>query len=943
MPKAIESVINFLTHAKKTHNAPELIDRYLAHGAELETQVNVAPDGGERVKGSRSTFVSEDGLTKWFNFRIPKNTGSNASGEEEFRDYELPFLLDQHVQGIATTGWLWREKRSLWVGFDFDALTDHSGVGISRSDLEQVQEKVAGLPYVETRKSTGGNGLHLYILLDENFSSQNHHEHAAIARAIQDVMSFEVGFDFNAKSDICGGMMWLWHRKSKDTLGLTLVKPAERVFRLDELPDNWRDHIPVVSRKRSAVRIQGIAESDQDPFEMLASAHRRIPLSDKHRQIMDALATVPGATVSWISDHHLLQTHTKAFDHIANGYDTCENCGHGIEPEPDCIVCKGSGQQKVADRLGLDLVGVFQTNSPGTDLATPNVFCYPLDNGAWKLYRFSPGISEAKTWDCDGKSWTTCFFNAQPNLKTAAAGAGGKKLQSGGFEFSNVEKAVEAAKLINPSFDLDINPNLQGRKAIVKSTKEGNLSIEVPKEKGDPEEIGEWNTVGRKNYWSQVFDIPTESGPSTTDVAGYDDIIRSLETPASTNAGWAIRKRTDGEWTQKPASSVKMILQHLGHPKSEAETIMGYAEHGPWKLVSLPFQPEYPGDRQWNLDAPQLRYQPLDREEMTSDPHPYWDRLFDHVGSDLDAYLKELDWARTSGVLTGADYLRAWFASILKYPFERTPYLFLFGGEDTGKSTLHEAFELLVTGGVVKADRALTSQSDFNGELANAILCVVEEKNISKVPGALNKIKDAVTAMKLSIRKMRQDSYMIDNSTHWIQCSNEEDACPVFAGDTRITMIHVPPIAEGQQIPKQLLLQHLKYEAPAFLRTLLDMDLPPVRGRLRVPVVETNYKQRAQDNMKTSLEIFIEENVFESPGQLVAFTDYYDAFMETLPRDERHEWSRRRVSRETPMKFAIGAGSSNRKYLTNCSLGEPDGSVEDSTPYVVVNKKIKRS
>ena len=80
-----------------------------------------------------------------------------------------------------------------------------------------------------------------------------------------------------------------------------------------------------------------------------------------------------------------------------------------------------------------------------------------------------------------------------------------------------------------------------------------------------------------------------------------------------------------------------------------------------------------------------------------------------------------------AGIKTGADYLRTIFASIIREPATSTPYIFAYGPENCGKSILWEAFSRLVTGGVVKADRALTSQSDFNGELRNAIFCVVEE------------------------------------------------------------------------------------------------------------------------------------------------------------------------------------------------------------------------
>ena len=132
--------------------------------------------------------------------------------------------------------------------------------------------------------------------------------------------------------------------------------------------------------------------------------------------------------------------------------------------------------------------------------------------------------------------------------------------------------------------------------------------------------------------------------------------------------------------------------------------------------------------------------------------------VFDHIGIELTPALRGLPWAQQANIKTGADYLRAWVACAFRDPFEPTPYLFLWGNENSGKSILHEALELLVTKGVVKADKALTSNNEFNGELAGAIICVVEEKNVTLTPGAHARIKEYVTARTLSIRQMRTDT-----------------------------------------------------------------------------------------------------------------------------------------------------------------------------------------
>ena len=58
------------------------------------------------------------------------------------------------------------------------------------------------IPWVTVRKSTGGNGIHLYVFLPD-VPTANHTEHAALARAVLGQMSALVGFDFKAKVDAC--------------------------------------------------------------------------------------------------------------------------------------------------------------------------------------------------------------------------------------------------------------------------------------------------------------------------------------------------------------------------------------------------------------------------------------------------------------------------------------------------------------------------------------------------------------------------------------------------------------------------------------------------------------------------------------------------------------------------------------------------------------------
>ncbi len=296
-------------------------------------------------------------------------------------------------------------------------------------------------------------------------------------------------------------------------------------------------------------------------------------------------------------------------------------------------------------------------------------------------------------------------------------------------------------------------------------------------------------------------------------------------------------KSATGSWDRQPAANCKMRLQALGFSRTEAECLMGSAVAKRWELVNLPFQPEFPGERRWNLDAPQFRFRPIQLGPDEQPCHPTWDMILDHIGADLNEAVREMDWCQRHDIRAGAEYLQILIACILRDPFEPTPYLFLWGPEDSGKSILHESVGLLMTKGVVSADRALTNPNNFNGELANAVLAVVEEVDLSRCPTARNRLKEWVTCRQLSIRRMRTDTYGQPSTLHFVQCANRPDFCPVIPGDTRIVVCHVP--LPKKTIPKSILLKQLEAEAPHFMATLLQLRLPEPNGRLRIPVIET--------------------------------------------------------------------------------------------------------
>jgi len=899
-----QAIVDFLKARRPEHPGQDLLNHYLQFGTALETQVNVAAGNGEPVHGKRATWT--DGVDQWWNIRIPKN----AMDEPTFKDYKLSWPLEEHVEGIGTTGWDWQNKVSRWLGFDFDALTGHAvGVGIEDDQLKKVQKAAEALPYVEVRKSTGGKGIHLYVYLNE-IPTQNHTEHAALARCVLGLMSSETGFDFASQIDCCGGVMWIYHRKlTVENQGLALLKSAEKLLGLDDLPANWKDHIEVIRGKRSKVRIEGIKDKYIDPFDQLASARRNVPLDEDHKAIIDELARSGYSTV-WVSDHHLLQTHTCALQRLLD--------------DPDL-------------RAELNLKGFYSTTSPGANKASPNCFMFPLPDGAFKAYRFSPGVSEANTWQQDGEGWTTCFYNHEPDLKTASRALGGAELADNkGFQFDGAKQAIEVAEALGEK--IDVEDRFLYRESILRPNKDGRLIMRVKKEKDEAKPADGWAKI-RGDWWEKVFGVKTDPTEDQLGVAEFDDRLRTLVTPQAESAGWFVQA-SNHKWQRRALGECKNWLQHHGMGKTEAEEIIGGCVNKPWELVNLPFQGEYPGGRRWNYKSPQFRYKPAKLKDGEIPHHPNWDRILQHCFCDLDSEIKKLNWAEKENICNGHQFGLAWIACCFRDPFEPLPFLFFFGNQNSGKSILHEALSLLVTGGVVRADQALVANNNFNGELATGVLAVIEERDISGSKQAYARIKEWVTSRELMIRRMRTDAYLQPNTLHFMMMANHQENCPVDYGDTRIMVIEVPDLLDEQEIPKKLLLQKLEDEAPHFMQTLMSFELPQVSTRYRLPLVDTEKRQRSQEMQRSPLETFIAEQCHHAPGEKILFADFFERFIKWIDPAERFEWSKSKASRSLPSDTPSGAsGGGNQRYVGNVSW-EPCKDI-DATPYICANSRLR--
>ena len=547
------------------------------------------------------------------------------------------------------------------------------------------------------------------------------------------------------------------------------------------------------------------------------------------------------------------------------------------------------------------------------------------------MRRFTPGVQEHASWSQDSQGWTRCFLNREPDLKTACRTSGGLEDPKKGYHFREADGAVRALNAVG--IKLDVPALLSPRSTKIKETRDGRIVVEVERKELD-EGLPGW--LADKKLWTKVFDKVTTL-PDEPEIGSYDDVLRHIVTSSDEDYGWVVK--TDGTWRVEPLQHIRLSLQSLGINPPDIPLILGSSIMKPWKAVCKPFQPEYPGDREWNRNVAQLRYAPS--KDLESLNYGTWTQILSHCGRGLDDVVKGNPWCKANGVLTGGDYLKCWVASMIQEPSEPLPYLFLYGPQNSGKSIFHEAISLLLTRGCSRADAALISSSGFNAELEGAILCVIEETELKRDKQTYNRVKDWVTSKEICIHAKGKTPYHITNTSHWVQTSNEATSCPIFSGDTRVTVIYVPPLEITELIPKKILLPRLEKEAPDFLAEIMSLSLPPSNDRLNVPVVASEDKHFIAEMAATPLERFIKEHCKLVPGGLIKFGDFYDKFANFCDPDEIRNWGKRTVGQQLPAEIAKGHSKrDNQLFLGNISWA--DAHVEPSPRLIVRDGFLER-
>lgn len=876
-----EGISRFLK--ARESESPFLIGRY---SPDLETQV-MTYEGFEEAESEGRTWT-ENGET-WSDTRWPRNAGSIPS----YTDRELTFSPAARCRHIGTSWWNYVTRRSIAIGLDIDTEEGHAATTttVDGEKLQELIEKLKALPYVTLLHSKSGKGIHIYTFFDPDDLpvSNNHNEHKKHAVAVLSRISQDLNYDLRQHVDAQGLIFWLWSN-DKGPGGFDVIQEQVAFLKPEDLVGHYDIEF---QRSTGSVSLQGYTDSgsmvSQDVHGLDTTKYS---LDDTHRKILKMLEDEPYDSV-WIEQHNMLQTHTYALKSVAEK----------LEAE------------------GNPIVGRYDTvsggNKSGSHWQKVNCYITPRPGGAFKVTRFGNGGAEHPLWETI-EDKTFCYFNQPLDIKGQLKKFADKVSSKGKMTFvaENFVKAVQA---------------LGGEVPEVRAQSSSPIVVDT-----DTEGVFTASSKDWPNDWTLPFVASRPglvgSAPVVTNLLeAADQMVRSLISEDGVSLGWALR--TDRGWiTQVKETWISNALDVAFGDQSIV--VKDQCQKSPWTLTSVPFQEEYPGDRVWNKDAVQFKVPPSEEHG----PHPHWDMILSHLGRPINMAVRENAWCQKAGIEDGAGFLLAWLACLVRHPFEPLPYLFFYGQQATGKSMFHEMLRVVFTCGIQRANGPLSSRSGFNGELADALLCYVEELDLSKYQGAYNRIKEWTTARDLEIHKKGIDPYNQPNKLHFVQMANCATACPIEEGDKRIIVFEVPPLQN--EVGKALLEKRLAEEAPFFLRTLLSVVLPAPYDRFRLPVLTTEAKDVLEVGSRSAIHIHADQKLVPCMGAAAKVSDLYEDYK---------LFCAERSTQPEPMaiyraalgpKYTVGKYKDNQNFIANYSI---DSCEKPGKKPLVVNDKGRLS
>jgi len=852
------------------HNNDWLISKW--HIA-LETQIYVTPGTKEEAHPTKENTWN-NGVHTWKQIRWPFNSGTNSS----FKDFVPDFPLLDYVESVGTTWHNWETQESEGVMFDLDSIIGHQA-GLTENELKRVIEKLSTLDYVTIIRSTSGNGYHVLVFFQKGFCPRtlNHNQHTLVAEVVLQKMSENSGMDLEAKVDCMGMIGWIWSTRAMGGDGFKMVKKAQRDLKADEIP-NWKD----LPAKRMKMRPKVVAYDESgaeiEDNNILGHTDEVIVLNEDHMKIIRALEETK-YNFQYVEEHDLFHTHTMALKQI---------------------------------HMKLNLKGPFETATSESNLG--NCYIRAVNGGGFSVFRFGKGTVEHLLWDQTTPT-TWCSYNqAVPPHKILMHMGAQFLAEFKHYEFESNEELLDALKVLGNRVPLELMDDrtyaigINGRGCVLKCFCEAT---------DQPAHCNGWHRVRgyHKKVLSRLEEVDVDSILSHVDqVVRY--VVRQGE-----ELGWSVKTKAGWIRCKGEASAKRIAKFHVG--TQTAELYISMANINPWTLVNQPFDREHLPERRWNKESAQLVIQCA----TESGAHPHWDLILNHTGQSWDEPLANNPEMQKYGICTGADYLKAWIACIIRYPEIPLPYIFLVGPENSGKSVLHEVLRKCIKNGVVHGGNAFSSNSGFNGEFEGKVLVTIDETDFSQFPGFIPRFKAWTNSTEMQIHKKTMQPYDVTNFIHVIQTANNVESCPLDYGDTR-GAIGAVPVFEGIEIPKlgdDGLIVRCVREFPDFLYTLGTMQLPPMTGRTRLPVISTEIKDEILLSAEPDSLTFLDTLYHDVPGAYTKLNDAYIAYKKWCQVNLKKPVGPHDFKLQVGLKYPVHQGPHGRTYtIGNLSISCKD-------------------
>ena len=812
-------------------------------------------------EGDSSKVYTANGET-WADHRWPYKAGTDP----QYTDKAITYDPGKRIARIGTTGWDWEKRESAAVGFDIDAVDSGHAAGTNQLDefeLGKVVAKLSALPYVSLVRSTGGKGVHGWVRFhpDDRPQTANHNEHTQVGLAVIEKIKLDTGMDLVQEKivDVKGVVLWIWSESSPaDHPGFNLMYEGDLLLKNGDIPQ-WDKVTP----KSKVVNSK--------------SNYELCELEDEHIEILTELEEL-GYAYSWNEEHNTAQTHSFALKIL---HEKRKNEGRPLK-------------------------GIFHTISEGNDPNTPNCYITAKAGGHFKVARYGNAATEHATWfSKDEDTWT--FFNQKTDPMTILCN------YALTFDMSSAtldhEKFGEAMEVLGVDFKY---PERQIK--VVYDSSSNSLMASSRWKEDDTIPPG-WTKVGKKI----TARLPVDGEAETRAANHLEEIDEQFRFAIMANNepyGW-FHKSAQRGWIKYPTSGHVSRVMNQQFGKTALDEVVSMMQTYPWMLACEPFGPTELPNREWNVGTATFVCDPSDKPG----PHPHFDKVLDHLGIGLDTAVGNCDWAGEWGLESGADYLRFWVASAIKYPFEPLPYLFFFGPQGCGKSIFTETLDMLFPNAVQDVALAMKSEAGFNAEVFRKVFCVIEEANLAEgrqARACYERVKEWTTAKKVSVHEKGKTPYMQRNTMKFIHNSNSINAIQIDRDDTRVVAVDVPKLHEP--IPKTILLEKLREEAPFIIRTLLTTQIPPALERFRVPHLNTVAKMELGEINMSPVQKFA-QSLVTCPGNVIEFGEFTARYDTWAKNNRAQPMGRNAISSELRKMedlLVVGKhGKQNRMHIGN--------------------------